>query len=735
MEIYSSQLKKLLLIACCVGVGQLPLVSAVRAEVNNSNRSTIARSSANNILRYKLIVNSNSDNTQPQNGGLTLREAIEIINGKLTIDRLAASQRAQVQELGNNQTSRIEFALPAGQTKIALTRELPAISVPRVEIDGSTQAGFSPVTKTGDRIVMPTPVVEITPADNISIARGISIGADEITIKGLSIYGFHAGNLNATQNIPAGDIFIAPQSAQINNHSSIAPKNISIEGNYLGIKPDKTTPDNPSDFGVYIFNSIDTKIKNNTINNHTASGIITAIKADNLTIEENAIIGNGNAGMPDAIRLEGEIRNNTIKTNLICANDGSGVFIFKPQIGAANITNNTIKYNGRRLRRAAVHLMGNDNRVSDNYIAHQTGAGVSVSAFAQPHSPTGDTTSARNIVRGNRFAALEGTSIDLLTQGNVEVENFQDGDGINPDRNSDSRRRDTGNMAIDAPKFLAREFLLLEDKVYIDGTAEPGVEVELYRVTENTDSHGPLSQPLGTYTADSKGRFRATLSGLAAGTRLSAIATLGKYGTSEPARNAIVTDTAGTNPALTTSPDKPECYSGDLTIPSIANPKTPTIAQTPPPTVPETPAPTPAPAPAPIPEKIKLSIPANVHFALDKSDISPRSGAVIKQIATVLKEHPYIVIDLEGHTDPRANNDYNQRLGLRRARSTRNYLVSQGIAPERITIRSYGETKLKTPRTNILDYARNRRVEFFYRDVRGVELEIIEQDSDLQLER
>jgi outer membrane protein OmpA-like peptidoglycan-associated protein len=408
--------------------------------------------------------------------------------------------------------------------------------------------------------------------------------------------------------------------------------------------------------------------------------------------------------------------------------------LFKPAAGAAEIRNNTIGFNGRRFRRAAIHLMGNDNQVVDNRISNQAGAGVSVSAFPQPHVPTGDVASARNTVRSNRFSFLEGLSVDLNTYRNDAVEDFQDGDGINPARNTENRRLDTGNMAINAPTFRSRDFLLLNDRVSVDGTADPGTQIELYQVSEALTSNGPLSRALMTVTADAQGRFGATLTGLKPGEMISAIATDPKYGTSEPARNALViqpgtsaTDTKAVELAFTNIP-QPECLTGAFAVPKIAN------ADPLPPVAVEPNAP-PAAQPPALPKVIKLQIPANVHFALDKSNISANSGEVIRRIAQVLKANPFIVVDLEGHTDPRANNDYNQRLGLRRARATRDYLVRQGISPARVTIRSYGETRLKTRRNNILDYARERRVEFLYRDIRGIELEIIEQENDLQLER
>ena len=592
---------------------------------------------------------------------------------------------------------------------------------------------------------MPTPVVEITPAENVEIARGISILADDVTIKGLSIYGFCVGHEGATQDVPAGDIFVAhrlppPDTTQHQppaanfpfRDNNLPPKNVLIEANFLGIKPDKTMPVIASDFGVYVFNSQGTTIRHNVIKDHTASGIITSVKADNLLVQENILIGNGTSGMPDAIRLEGEIRNNKIDTNLICANDGSGVFLFKPAAGAVDIRNNTLKFNGRRFRRAAIHLMGNDNQVTNNYISNQAGAGVSVSAF--PQSQAGNVSSARNIVKSNRFSFLEGLSVDLNTYRNDAVEDFQDGDGLNPVRNSENRRLDTGNMAINAPRFLSPEFLILNNRVNVDGIADPGTQIELYKVSEEPIGNGPLSRSLTTVTTDPQGKFGATLTNLKPGEMISAVATDAKYGTSEPARNSIAIAPGAT--LATTKPVEveftniptPECGNS---IPAIANadPEAPVAIQPLTPTYPS------APVQPTVPEKIQLKIPANIHFALDKSNIAPLSGKVISSIAKVLKDYPNIVVDLEGHTDPRADNDYNQKLGMRRAISTRKYLVNQGIDPARITIRSLGETRLKSPRRQVLDYARDRRVEFLYRDIRGVQLEVIEQEDDLQLER
>ncbi len=99
-----------------------------------------------------------------------------------------------------------------------------------------------------------------------------------------------------------------------------------------------------------------------------------------------------------------------------------------------------------------------------------------------------------------------------------------------------------------------------------------------------------------------------------------------------------------------------------------------------------------------------------------------------------MEQYPNIVIELQGHTDSRASVTYNLDLAKRRATNARNYLVKRGIAPERMTIRSFGERQLLTEENNRLDYARNRRVEVIFFDVRGIDIEFENQENDLQIE-
>jgi outer membrane protein OmpA-like peptidoglycan-associated protein len=71
---------------------------------------------------------------------------------------------------------------------------------------------------------------------------------------------------------------------------------------------------------------------------------------------------------------------------------------------------------------------------------------------------------------------------------------------------------------------------------------------------------------------------------------------------------------------------------------------------------------------------------------------------------------------------------------MRRAIAARNYLLRLGISPERLTIRSLGEKNRRTSGSDVVDYARDRRVEFIFQDTRGLEIIFENQETDLQVE-
>ena len=527
-----------------------------------------------------IIVNSNQDGAVRPDDVLTLREAIQIANGDRLLQDLSAAEKAQVlvdrQPLGvANPASgtftnpRISFNLPPEQTTIRLTQELPPLAIAGLTLDGTTQPGYGEDVNTQNSalsaqlpnalpIKIPTPPkVAITAASSVEIFRGLTVVADRVTVRGLSLYGFTASHLR-TEVTPPADIFIshyfsppdlrrqssAPNSVSA-DRTAQPPKDVVIENNWLGLAlvegaatelfdsaMTTMSGDRRSAFGVSVFNGMNTMIRNNYIANHDGSGIITGVSAENLQVMANVLERNGFAGMPDAIRLEGKIQNGQIVGNVIQDNAGSGIYLFKPE-GSIQIQDNLIRQNSQRFRRAAIYLMGSGHKVHRNWILDQTGPGVVVAAY-----PNSD----RNVIQNNQFTRLTGLSIDLVSQLNVSPQNFQQGDGENPVVNSHQRRRKTGNFGIDAPRFFSPEFFIrsVDGMVELSGVTVPHAVVEFYQVNEAGQMQGPLNQVIGSVISDEKGNFTYNLGNLEPGARISAISTHPQYGTSEPAVNVLI---------------------------------------------------------------------------------------------------------------------------------------------------------------------------------------------------
>jgi peptidoglycan-associated lipoprotein len=99
----------------------------------------------------------------------------------------------------------------------------------------------------------------------------------------------------------------------------------------------------------------------------------------------------------------------------------------------------------------------------------------------------------------------------------------------------------------------------------------------------------------------------------------------------------------------------------------------------------------------------------DIHFDFDKYDIRPQDTVILKENAEILKKYLKVRIQIEGYCDERGTNEYNLALGERRANSTKNYLVSLGISPDRISTISYGEEKPLDPEHNEDAWGKNRR--------------------------
>ena len=154
-------------------------------------------------------------------------------------------------------------------------------------------------------------------------------------------------------------------------------------------------------------------------------------------------------------------------------------------------------------------------------------------------------------------------------------------------------------------------------------------------------------------------------------------------------------------------------------------PPEPPAAPAPPPPPPPPPAPKPAPPPPPAPlsedelfarkslDQLNAEMPlSDVSFDYDQSTIRDDQRATLQKNADWMRRWTTTRVSIEGHADARGTNEYNLALGDRRARAVHDYMVSLGIAADRMAVVSKGEeAPLCTDMTEAC-YARNRRGHF-----------------------
>jgi peptidoglycan-associated lipoprotein len=99
----------------------------------------------------------------------------------------------------------------------------------------------------------------------------------------------------------------------------------------------------------------------------------------------------------------------------------------------------------------------------------------------------------------------------------------------------------------------------------------------------------------------------------------------------------------------------------------------------------------------------------DIHFDFDKYDVRRGDEEVLKENAALLKKYPKTKIQIEGHCDERGTVEYNLALGERRANNTKKYLISLGVASNRISTISYGKERPLDKGHNEEAWANNRR--------------------------
>ncbi len=110
-------------------------------------------------------------------------------------------------------------------------------------------------------------------------------------------------------------------------------------------------------------------------------------------------------------------------------------------------------------------------------------------------------------------------------------------------------------------------------------------------------------------------------------------------------------------------------------------------------------------------EGIKVTFDSGLLFALNSSDLSPKSKDELKKFSEVLNKYPDTNLHINGHTDNTGTDEVNQKLSEKRAASVSKFLIAQKVAETRFTVTGFGETQPLVDNSTAENRALNRRVE------------------------
>lgn len=111
-------------------------------------------------------------------------------------------------------------------------------------------------------------------------------------------------------------------------------------------------------------------------------------------------------------------------------------------------------------------------------------------------------------------------------------------------------------------------------------------------------------------------------------------------------------------------------------------------------------------------EGIVVEFNSKILFGFDKSDLTADARKNLSDLVTILNKYPDTNIEIQGHTDNKGTEEYNQALSERRASAVASFLTSNAISIQRISTNGFGETAPKYTNETEEGMAQNRRVEF-----------------------
>jgi outer membrane protein OmpA-like peptidoglycan-associated protein len=114
--------------------------------------------------------------------------------------------------------------------------------------------------------------------------------------------------------------------------------------------------------------------------------------------------------------------------------------------------------------------------------------------------------------------------------------------------------------------------------------------------------------------------------------------------------------------------------------------------------------------------EVHVELPADVLFDFDKADIRADAASALAKVATIIRAYPNGTATLEGHTDSKGDDAYNQRLSERRAESVRRWLAEkERVDGSKLTARGFGESRPVASNDTDAGRQKNRRVEVVIR--------------------
>jgi peptidoglycan-associated lipoprotein len=108
-------------------------------------------------------------------------------------------------------------------------------------------------------------------------------------------------------------------------------------------------------------------------------------------------------------------------------------------------------------------------------------------------------------------------------------------------------------------------------------------------------------------------------------------------------------------------------------------------------------------------QDFRVNVGDRVFFDTDSPELTAQAMATLDRQAQWLTLYPNVIVLIEGHADERGTREYNIALGARRATAVVNYLISRGIAPNRMSTISYGKERPVAVCNDISCWSQNRR--------------------------